>query len=119
MNYLKLATMEYALHEGDIRIEHPDLPIELTGDTFVPPEGYVLVTITPQPEITDDQYLTEDTPVEIDGEWRNVWVINDMTPEQIAARDEILNAVLYGRPITDVVIPNDSNTNELPSDVVP
>lgn len=85
MNYLKLSTGEYALHEGDIRLEHPEIPEELSGDNFPVPSDYVLVNITDKPEVGHNQYLAEDPPVEVDGQWYNVWVVKDYTQEQLDA----------------------------------
>ena len=85
MNYLKLSTMEYAFHEGDIRLEHPDIPKDQTGDTFPAPEGYALVKQTAPPKHNPrKQYLTQSTPIKVGKVWQSVWVVNDMTPEQVA-----------------------------------
>ena len=110
MNYLKLSTMEYPRFEGDIRLEHPEISEDQTGDTFSVPADYVLVTMSEMPVLGKDQYLTETMPVQQDGQWVNVWVVNDMTPEQIAAREEMIKKQQPKRMATDV--------NGAPPDVI-
>lgn len=48
--YLKLSTMEWPLYEGDIRLEHPNISEELTGESFPCPDGYALVKQDPMPQ---------------------------------------------------------------------
>lgn len=91
MIYLKLPTMEYPRYEGDIRLEHSEIREDQTGDTFPVPPDYAVVTITKPPELAKDQYLTEDAPVQKDGKWYNVWIVKDMTPEQIDMRNKVQN----------------------------
>ena len=71
MNYLKLSTMEYPRHEVDVA----------PGDEA----DYVEVEQTTPPAYNrTTQYLTQTAPVQSNGAWESVWVVNDMTPEQIA-----------------------------------
>lgn len=72
MNYIKLATMEYPRHQGDIRLEHPDI-----GDEFVCPDTYAHVQDTPEPEVTETQKVVELLPVMVDGVWQRQWSIVD------------------------------------------
>jgi hypothetical protein len=85
MNYLKLSTMEYAFHEGDIRLEYPEITEDQTGATFPVPDDYVSVEQTEPPKYDyKTQYLTQAAPIQNNGVWQSVWVVNDMTPEQVA-----------------------------------
>jgi hypothetical protein len=88
-SYIKLSTLEYPRHEGDIRSEHPEITVDQTGPTFPCPDTYALVEETPMPEITDTQNLTELAPVCVNGIWRRVWGVTELTPEELAYRAEV------------------------------
>ena len=93
-SYIKLLTLEYPRHEGDIRQEHPEITEDQTGPTFPCPNTYALVVETPMPEITDYQILSEEAPVCVDGVWQRVWSVRDLTEEQIATRQAYLDGRL-------------------------
>ena len=77
--------MQYPLQEGDIRLEYPEITEDQTGDTFPLPDGYVEVEQTPQPSFDGKtQYLSQSDPIQLNGVWQSVWVVNDLTPEQIS-----------------------------------
>jgi hypothetical protein len=86
-SYIKLSTLEYPRHEGNIRQEYPEITEDQTGPTFPCPDTYALVQETPEPEITDTQVTNEEAPVCINGVWRRVWSVRDLTAEEIAIRD--------------------------------
>jgi hypothetical protein len=88
--YIKLSTLEYPQHEGDIRREHPDISEELTGDTFPCPNTFAPVVQTAMPDTTSTQLAYEVPPVQVDGVWQNVWAIRELTQEEIAARDALM-----------------------------
>ena len=76
--YIKLSTLEYPRHQGDIRLEHPEI-----GDEFVCPETYAEVAYVTEPEIDPDlQYCYEEKPQLIEGVWTMVWGVNDWSEEQ-------------------------------------
>jgi hypothetical protein len=86
MNFLKLSTMQYPYQEGDIRLEHPEITDDQTGATFPVFADYVEVEQTTQPNYNPKtQYLSQSTPVQINGVWQSVWVVNDFTPEELTA----------------------------------
>lgn len=90
MNFLKLSTMQYPIQEGDIRLEYPEITDDQTGDTFPLPADYVQVEQTTPPSYDGKtQYLSQSTPIENNGVWQSVWVVNDMTAEQIAMLAEL------------------------------
>jgi hypothetical protein len=90
MNFLKLSTMQYPIQEGDIRLEYPDITEDQTGDTFPLPDDYVLVEQTDPPSFEGKtQYLSQSAPIQVNGVWQSVWVVNDFTPEQLAAIAEM------------------------------
>ena len=76
--YIKLSTGEYPRHQGDVRLEYPDM-----GDVFVLPETYAHVQRTPEPEVTDTQRAVETQPIEIDGQWVMQWLVRDATQEEL------------------------------------
>jgi hypothetical protein len=85
--YIKLATLEYPRHEGDIRLEHPDILDSQTGDTFPCPETYAPVAYEDQPSIDWAVQTTElSVPVQNEtGSWTATWVIRDLTPAELEA----------------------------------
>lgn len=77
--YIKLATGEYPRHQGDVRLEYPDI-----GEPFVLPETYAHVQGTEMPEHDYDTQRAEETPpVLVDGVWIMQWRVRDATPEEI------------------------------------
>ena len=93
-SYIKLSTLEYPRHEGDIRQEHPEITEDQTGPTFPCPDTYALVAETPMPESSATQVVTEAAPTQINGVWTRVWVVRDATAEEIAAREARRQALL-------------------------
>lgn len=78
--YIKLLTGEYPRHEGDIRLEHPEILESQTGDTFPCPETYAKVQWVDFPKInTDAQMCYELPPVQVNGIWSMVWGVRDLT----------------------------------------
>ncbi len=77
-SYIKLATSEYPRHQGDIRLEHPEI-----GNDFVCPNTYAEVLFIPPPEINySTQTCYELPPQKIDGQWTMVWAVRDLTEEE-------------------------------------
>ena len=78
--YIKLSTNEYPRHEGDIRLEHPEILESQTGDNFPCPETYAKVQWVDCPVINmDAQMYYELPPVQINGVWTMVWGVRDLT----------------------------------------
>lgn len=74
---------EYPRHVGDVQIEHPTWN---PGDQL--PEGWNQVTETPMSlEVGEDQTIYEAAPQEIDGVWKQVWAVRDLTEAEIERRD--------------------------------
>lgn len=79
--YIKLATLEYPRHEGDIRLDYPDM-----GENFCCPETYAPVAWVDCPQFDlITQRAFESAPVCVDGVWQMVWEVRDATVEEIDA----------------------------------
>lgn len=90
--YIKLSTLEYPRHEGDIRLEHPEILESQTGDTFPCPNTYAPVQWVDAPEINGEtQTRYEVAPVNNNGVWSMVWAVRDLTQEELAGREALLN----------------------------
>lgn len=77
--YIKLSTNEYPRHQGDVRLEYPDM-----GETFVLPETYASVQSTEPPEYDFDTQRVEETPpILIDGVWTMQWRVREATQQEI------------------------------------
>jgi|APCry1669189034_1035192.scaffolds.fasta_scaffold29309_2 hypothetical protein len=83
--YIKLSTLDYPRHQGDIRLEHPEI-----GDEFICPNTYAEV-FDPN-DFTFDKHLQtvhEEPPSLIDGKWYKNYVIKNYTQQEL---DEIEQA---------------------------
>jgi hypothetical protein len=77
--YIKLSTNEYPRHQGDVRLEYPDM-----GEPFVLPETYASVQSTEPPEYDYETHRAEETPpVLIDGVWTMQWRVREATQEEL------------------------------------
>ena len=43
--FIRLSNLEYPLHEGDIRLEHPEITEDQTGDTFPCPSTFAVIEL--------------------------------------------------------------------------
>jgi hypothetical protein len=85
--YIKLSTLEYPRHEGDIRLEYPEITEDQTGATFPCPDTYALVIPVQTPECNHDTQCAEELPpVQIAGVWTQQFWVRDMTAEELAER---------------------------------
>lgn len=90
-NYIKLSTLEYPRHEGDIRLEHPEITEDQTGDTFPCPDTYALVQETSMPSFNPDiQTCFGGAPIQENGVWKMTWIVRNLTPEEIQAKADWL-----------------------------
>lgn len=95
--YIKLLTLEYPRHEGDIRLEYPNIPEELTGDEFPCPDTYAKVLWVEPPSInTAAQVAYTIAPTCVDGFWKTTWMVRDMTEEEKAASQIHRNVLTVG-----------------------
>lgn len=90
--YIKLSTLEYPRHEGDIRLEHPEITQDQTGDSFPCPSTHALVTWVNPPEIDENaQFAYQTAPIEENGEWKMVWAVRNLSQEEIDYLQTIKN----------------------------
>ena len=84
--YIKLNSetdFSYPFHEGDIRLEYPEIPEELTGDNFPCPENFAKVQRGKIPSYdTQKQWLSSKVKKEGDV-WIEEYEIVDFTQEQL------------------------------------
>lgn len=89
--YIKLSTLEYPRHEGDIRLEYPEISEDQTGDTFRCPRTYARVYATKPPEYNfETQTLVEKAPENIRDVWIQVWEVRALTAEELQARADYI-----------------------------
>ncbi len=85
--YIKVSTLEYPRHEGDIRLEYPEIAENQTGDTFPCPDEYALVSPVQIPECDYEfQTVEELPPTQIDGAWTQQFLLRDLTTEELEER---------------------------------
>jgi hypothetical protein len=88
--YINTITGQYPLHEGDIRLEHPEITEDMTGATFPCPPMYAKVVET-DPPATDGtlyQFVEQLPPVQINGIWTQQWELKTRTQKQVQAITE-------------------------------
>lgn len=89
--YINTKTLEYPLHQGDIRLVYPEM-----GEKFVlPDDTFVEVDDTPIPEAGVNQIVSELKPVLTNGKWIRQFSVRQMTQEEISARDAYLQILKY------------------------
>ena len=82
-SFIKISTLEYPRHEGDIRLEYPHILETQTGDTFPCPEDYAKIIETDKPPYSRlEQKCVESFPQNIDGVWKQVWQVVNLTEEE-------------------------------------
>lgn len=87
--YIKLATLEYPRHEGDIRNEYPEISEGQTGFFFPCPDTYALVEQTPPPRCNPDTEVPEEiAPELVDGKWIARWIVRPMNALELALEAE-------------------------------
>lgn len=77
--------LEYPLTQAQIKKRFPYTSFTIP---FFPPNEYVDVINTAPPQIDYTKNLVEDTPVNTDQTWFQVWSVVDATPEEISQRTE-------------------------------
>ena len=98
--YINTDTNEYPLYEGDIRLHYPDM-----GNEFILPNNFAEVFESDLPVITDTQTFAETTPkLNADGSYERVYVIRDLTEEELQRNQEQIDYYLRG--MTNIPDPN-------------
>ena len=69
--YIKLSTNEYPRHIGDIQLDKAGMA------------DYAPVKWVDAPTINSTQCCFEGSPVQVDNEWQMVWIVRDLTAEEI------------------------------------
>jgi len=89
--YIKLSTNEYPRHQGDIRLEYPDM-----GNPFVLPETYAYVEWVDPPSYDEIyQRIEEGSPELVDEKWHMRWIVREATQQEIDfAEQQISRSVI-------------------------
>lgn len=82
--FIKKETNQYPLFEGDVRLHHPHISEDQTGETFPELDTFIPVMYKDPPEIDGTkQYIKEKFPKQIDGVWYMAYEVIDFTQEQL------------------------------------
>jgi hypothetical protein len=98
--------MEYPLHEGDIRNEHPEIREDQTWPNFPCPPTYALVEWVDPPLVDPPlEYCYEGNPELVDNKWRMNWQIGKFTQEEwdniLAENDKIKESLKQQQAIAN------------------
>lgn len=82
------AVAKYPYTLGDLRAENPhtSFPTELSAEDLAE-FGVVVVSSTSRPVVDHTKTVFESIPVN-DGGWKQVWVITEASPEELAQRTQ-------------------------------
>ena len=81
--FINVSTLEYPLHEGDIRLLYPEILESQTGDTFPCPNEFAKVFWVDPIFDSTYQYVSEALPQQLNGVWTISWVVKDMTQDEL------------------------------------
>lgn len=102
--YIKLSTNEYPRHIGDIEID----PMGM--------EDYAIVEQTPAPEFDKKtQICQQGTPQIVDGVWKSVWDLRDLTEEELQKREQLRKTAKENR---ERAIKEMAERNDIPQVVI-
>lgn len=89
MNYINLSTLEFPLHEGDIRIDHPEI-----GDVFVCPSTHAMVQVNSEPQFDREcQKLQFGVPYSKNNEWFVDLVVVNLSEEEKLLKNKKLSEI--------------------------
>jgi hypothetical protein len=87
MRYIKLETLEYPRHQGDIRLEYPEM-----GEQFVCPDTYAFVDLDLTPEYDPDTHTFEwQFPSNENGKWIQKAKVRLLTQDEIDNKNKFIN----------------------------
>lgn len=94
--YIKLSTLEYPRHEGDIRLEHPEIREDQTWPNFPCPDTYALVEWVEPPAVNREnkEVLHELPPIQENGVWKMAWGVRVLSDAEIAQQKEAYAAMM-------------------------
>jgi hypothetical protein len=81
--YIQISTKKYPCFEGDIRVDHPEIPENKTWPNFPCPTDYAPVEHVDPP--IHDRLLHgvyETAPILVGGKWYMTWVVKELTDQQ-------------------------------------
>jgi hypothetical protein len=88
--YINTETLEYPVHEGDIRLVHPEIDASLTGETFIAPFPFAPVIWTESPSFDPMNQIAEQTfPASTNGVWVAQWIVRSLTPQEKEVIDRL------------------------------
>lgn len=85
--FIHLETMEYPLHEGDIRLRFPDM------QEFFIPDGYAGVEPSESPDVGTYVAVYEDPPLFVDGAWKQNIKTRPYTDKEKEDFDRIMGRI--------------------------
>ena len=83
--YIKLSDNTFPVYEGDIRLEYPDIPQDVTGKLFPYPENYapVLTSDLPIYDLETQDVMCTGAQF-INNQWQTTWSVINLDLDAIA-----------------------------------
>jgi len=86
-SYINIYSLAFPFHEGDIRLLHPEIREDQTGDTFPCPPEFAKVEDVVLPDYDIETHkLVVSAPFKIDGVWKRQCSVLQMTADEITQR---------------------------------
>jgi hypothetical protein len=84
--YIKISTLEYPRHIGDIWLDHPEFKGKQVDGKYTFPETYAIVEdVEFSSYDSSKQVIFETSPILKNGKWYKVWGVRDLTQEELDA----------------------------------
>jgi hypothetical protein len=91
--YIRLSDNLFPLHEGDIRLEHPEITEDQTHPNFPCPPTYAPVISSPPPDYDNETQTITCTPTKMpDGTYQIVWTVQHLDEKTLLVRKSLLDA---------------------------
>jgi hypothetical protein len=75
--FINKITKEYPTFIGDLQLLYPDATLDNV------PDDWALVEESPMPEYQSGEGIFETEPQQVNGVWKQQWLVRDLTTEEI------------------------------------
>ncbi len=94
--FINKITKEYPRFIGDLQLLYPDATLDNV------PDDWALVEESPMPEYQSGEGIFETEPQQINGVWKQQWLVRDLTTEEITKTRTVISKPIM--PISSFII---------------
>lgn len=92
--FINTETGQYPVYQGDIQQLYPSMSFSIP---FIPPRPFEPVAVTPQPSTTFNQKAIQRGVEQVDGVWKQVWEVVELTPSELQIKNNIIAGAVRRR----------------------